>query len=95
MGLGILAGKRDFLHFDQWLAERIRNGGQPFVHALLNYLETHVLNQVINNRPGQSSGNTEPTNSYGNVNEELLEKSQLTLETLGIIFENLLQSLNN
>ena len=26
VGLGILAGKRDFLHFDQWLAERIRNG---------------------------------------------------------------------
>ena len=41
--LGILAGKRDFLHFDQWLCERIRNVGEPFVEALLNYLEENFL----------------------------------------------------
>jgi len=26
VGLGILADKRDFLHFDQWICERIKTG---------------------------------------------------------------------
>jgi CCR4-NOT transcription complex subunit 1 len=39
VSLGILAGKRDFLHFDQWISERIRTVGNIFVSALLNYID--------------------------------------------------------
>jgi len=31
VNLGILAGKRDFLHFDQWINEKIKSRGDVFV----------------------------------------------------------------
>ena len=39
VSLGILAGKREFLNFDQWISERIRMVGNPFISALLGYVE--------------------------------------------------------
>jgi len=39
VNLGILAGKRDFLHFDVWLASRIKDIGTPFIKALLKYIK--------------------------------------------------------
>jgi len=38
VNLGILAGKRDFLHYDQWLKERIRGVGTPFIKSLVHYV---------------------------------------------------------
>lgn len=43
MSLGILAGKRDFLHYDVWLKERIKQVGTPFVKALIKYINEHVM----------------------------------------------------
>jgi len=39
VNLWILVGKREFLHFDQWLKERLKNIGDPFISALLTYIE--------------------------------------------------------
>ena len=38
VNLGILAGKRDFLHYDVWLQGRISDVGSPFIKALIKYL---------------------------------------------------------
>lgn len=43
VNLGVLAGKREFLHYDVWLKERIKQVGKPFVHALIRYLNHNVL----------------------------------------------------
>eukprot|EP00828_Plagiopyla_frontata_P048618 TRINITY_DN9382_c0_g1_i1.p1 TRINITY_DN9382_c0_g1~~TRINITY_DN9382_c0_g1_i1.p1 ORF type:complete len:291 (-),score=29.14 TRINITY_DN9382_c0_g1_i1:50-922(-) len=75
VSLGILANRRDFLHFDQWIAERIRTQGNHFIRALLNYIEENLMQGC---RQQQS--------------QQTLEKSQLTIETLSVIFQNLLIS---
>lgn len=41
--IGILAGKREYLHFDVWLKERIKGVGTPFIKALLDYLNQNVI----------------------------------------------------
>jgi hypothetical protein len=41
--LGILAGKRDFLHYDVWLKERIKKVGTPFVQSFLKYINQQVI----------------------------------------------------
>ena len=38
VNLGILAGKREFLHYDVWLKERIKKVGTPFVNAFIAYI---------------------------------------------------------
>lgn len=38
VNLGILAGKREFLHYDVWLKERIKKVGTPFVQAFIKYI---------------------------------------------------------
>ena len=43
VNLGILAGKRDFLHYDVWLKERIKKVGTPFVKAFIKYINEHVI----------------------------------------------------
>lgn len=46
VNLGILAGKRDFLHYDVWLQSRIRDVGTPFIKALLKYIKEHIVNPI-------------------------------------------------
>eukprot|EP00357_Protocruzia_adherens_P000890 CAMPEP_0115022650 /NCGR_PEP_ID=MMETSP0216-20121206/31709_1 /TAXON_ID=223996 /ORGANISM="Protocruzia adherens, Strain Boccale" /LENGTH=1059 /DNA_ID=CAMNT_0002395439 /DNA_START=131 /DNA_END=3307 /DNA_ORIENTATION=- len=75
--LAILAGKRDFLHFDQWLSERIRTAGDKFVKHIISYLHYYVV------MPCKGVKDREKIDLH-------LERSQLSLETLTIIFENLL-----
>lgn len=36
--LAILAGKREFLHFEPWITDRIKNAGNPFLRATLGYI---------------------------------------------------------
>lgn len=43
VNLGILAGKRDFLHYDVWLKSRIKDIGAPFIKALLKYIKEHII----------------------------------------------------
>lgn len=43
VNLGILAGKRDFLHYDVWLKGRIDSIGSPFIKALIKYLKEHII----------------------------------------------------
>lgn len=47
VNLGILAGKRDFLHYDVWLQTRIQNIGTPFIKALLKYIKDHIINPIV------------------------------------------------
>jgi CCR4-NOT transcription complex subunit 1 len=76
VNLAILAVKRDFLHIDQWLAERIAKIGDDFIECLLNYIKENVIAQC-RDVTSQSQ------------KENILEKCQLSLESLAIIFENL------
>ena len=76
VNLAILAVKRDFLHIDQWLNDRITKVGDDFIECLLIYIKENVIKQC------------KDITSHS-VKENILEKCQLTLESLAIIFENL------
>jgi len=76
VNLGILSAKRDYLRLEQWLSERISTVGDDFIAALLNYLKENVINQC-----------KDVTNQV--QKENILEKSQLSLDSLAKIFENL------
>lgn len=43
VNLGILAGKREFLHYDVWLKERIKKVGTPFVKAFIKYINEQII----------------------------------------------------
>lgn len=47
VNLGILAGKRDFLHYDVWLQSRIAEVGTPFIKALVKYMKEHIIMPII------------------------------------------------
>ena len=74
VNLAILAVKRDFLHIENWLNERIKTVGDDFVLALIDYIKENLINHCKGNNKNK---------------ESILEKSQLTLESLGVILENL------
>jgi len=76
VSLGILAAKRDFLHLDQWIAKRIRSIGNPFITAIFKYLDEHIFDPCRNTHSSQY--------------ETVLERSQLSLESLVIIFQTLM-----
>jgi len=46
VNLGILAGKRDFLHYDVWIKSRIKDVGTPFINALIKYIQDHIIYPV-------------------------------------------------
>lgn len=75
VNLGILAVKRDFLHMEQWLKDRINKVGDDFIEAILNYIKINLF--------AHCKGNS--TNK-----ENVLEKAQLSLESLAIILETLI-----
>lgn len=74
--LAILAGKRDFLHFDHWMTDRIKSVGEPFVVSLIAYLEDCIM------RKTKDQATHDPP-------DKRLEKSYLSPEKLAVIFENL------
>ena len=46
VNLGILAGKRDFLHYDVWIKSRIKDVGSPFINALIKYIQENIITPV-------------------------------------------------
>ena len=74
VNLAILAVKRDFLHIEQWLKERIETVGDDFILALLEYIKDNLISHYKTNTINK---------------ESILEKSQLTFESLAVILENL------
>lgn len=74
--LGILAAKREFLHLDKWVKKQIENEGTPFVAHILQYLERNIIDRL------KDRSNTLNT-------DEILDKSQLNIEKLTILFENI------
>lgn len=73
---GLLAIKRDFLHLEHWIKERIANGKEPFVKTLLDYLQKNLLDIIKEN----------PDNR---IVDGIFDKAQITKESLAVIFEKL------
>jgi len=82
--LATLAIKRDFLHIDQWIYERIEKRGDNFILALLDFIKQNVINEY-RTIVASSSRNV----NFFNMKDQILEKSQLTIEAISIIFEHL------
>ena len=90
--LAMLAAKRDFLHFDNWIHGLINQEGSPFIKSLFNYLENTLL------KPAEDANEDE------RKIDKLMERSLITegklkdpeknfyyllIERLQMIFENL------
>ncbi|CAD8056662.1 unnamed protein product [Paramecium sonneborni] len=88
--LGILAGKREYLNFDIWLNERIKSQGIPFVNVLLQYIDENVIQQI---KEYQLKSGL-PSGQLGQMQmqqlDQILDKGQLKLEMITIIFEQLM-----
>ena len=74
VNLAILAIKRDFLHIENWLKERIQTVGDDFVLTLIDYLKENLINHCKGNIKSK---------------ESVLDKSQLSIESLAVILENI------
>lgn len=99
VNLGILAGKRDFLHYDVWLQSRIKEVGTPFINALLKYIKDHIINPInehIKMKTNPTSGALEITpDRLENYKQQVLERSHLSKEKLCITLEHLINPINN
>ena len=90
ISLGILASKREFLHFEHWFCKRLRKDGNIFIEALLKYIEENLIIPCVSMETQFGSCNVNMNYQLEAQAKLVLEKSQLSLESLGIIMENLL-----
>lgn len=86
VSLGLLASKREFLHFEHWITDRIKTVGNNFITAILRYIEENIISPCAK---CLETAQTLPQNLLTNF-DNILEKAQLTLESFAIIFDNLL-----
>ena len=78
--LALLASKRDYLHIEQWIKKSIEKYGDVFINSLLDYLKINII------QPCQMNLNI---NQKENNKASILEKAQLSLESLSIILNTL------
>ena len=89
VSLGILAGKRDFLHYEMWLKNRIKDIGSPFIEALLKWIEdsiTYPVQDFTKRNAGMLASNPD---QFESQKTSLLEKSHLTKERLQMTMDYL------
>lgn len=76
VSLGVLAAKKEQLNLEQWLTERVKTAGNQFVTAVIKYINDNVI---------------EPCNHSSDMHPDgVLERANLSLETLPLIFQLLL-----
>jgi CCR4-NOT transcription complex subunit 1 len=94
VNLAILAGKRDFLHYDVWLQRRISDVGTPFIKALLKYIKEHIVTPIFEYQK-RNPNTPEPTADQLELfKQQVLERSHLSKEKLCITIENLSTQVN-
>ena len=86
--LGLLASKRDYLHIEKWLKKNIDDYGDDFVISLLDYLNINIVQPC---RVNKDSGIELNEANKANI----LEKAQLSQESLCIILNTLNSFTNN
>lgn len=89
VNLGVLAGKRDFLHYEVWIKSRIKDVGSPFINALVKYINENIIipvNTFITQNQQMAEQNPEGFEQQKNT---ILEKSHLSKEKLIQTIEHL------
>lgn len=76
ISLAILSAKRDFLHLDHWLTEKITQHGNRFVGGLIKYLETNLMMGLKQREKAQSKA--------------VLDQSHLNKNSLAVIFDKII-----
>ena len=81
IALALLAIKREFLRLENYVEERLINGGPEWIENFIRYVYNNVYLPL-----------KDVSNPSKKTIEDVLEKSQLTMNGLAIIFENFLLS---
>lgn len=81
ISLALLAIKREFLRLENYVEGRLMNGGPQWIDNFIKYVINNVYIPL-----------KDLTNPPKKIIEDVLEKSQLTMNGLAIIFENFLLS---
>ena len=93
VNLGILAGKREFLHYDVWLKERIKKVGTPFVKAFIKYINEQLLipckDYMVQSGFAHRQLTMEDQELLERVRDSILERAHLTKERLCMTMEHL------
>jgi hypothetical protein len=82
VNLGVLAGKRDFLHYDVWIKSRIKDVGSAFINALIKYINENIIipvNNFIMQNQQMIENNPEGFEQQKNA---ILERSHLSKDKL-------------
>lgn len=83
--LALMAVKREFLRLEYWVNDRLSTCGLDWVESFLRYLHWFLIVPLY-----EKEADFEPrTQSKASI-EDVLEKSQLTMNAIAIIFENFL-----
>ena len=93
VNLGILAGKREFLHYDVWLKERIKKVGTPFVKSFIKYINEQIIipckEFMISNGYAVKQLTQEDQDIIERARDAILERSHLSKERLCMTMEHL------
>ena len=93
VNLGILAGKREFLHYDVWLKERIKKVGTPFVKSFIKYINEQIIipckEFMISNGYVVKQLTQEDQDIIDRARDGILERSHLSKERLCMTMEHL------
>lgn len=81
ISLALLAVKREYLKLESWLEKSLKESPREFAESFMRYLNVHIFT------PLKRAGD-------GDTRDEILEKSQLTINSIAIIFENFLLNAN-
>ncbi len=81
--LGVLAGKRDYLHFDVWVKARIQEVGTNFIKPLLKYIVDDIITPISTSDKSETSKNN------------ILDRAHLCPEKLAMVMEHLSDLQNN
>jgi hypothetical protein len=89
VNLGVLAGKRDFLHYDVWIKSRIKDVGTPFINALIKYIQDNIIAPVSEFvMQNQTLAESSPEN-FEQQKSQILERSHLSKEKLILTIDHL------
>lgn len=93
VNLGILAGKREFLHYDVWLKERIKKVGTPFVKSFIKYINEQIIipckDYMVQNGLVGKQISPEEQEAADHARDLILERAHLSKERLCMTMEHL------
>lgn len=77
ISLSLLAVKREFLRLENWIEGRLQNGSLAWIESFMQYFYNNLIYPFL-----------DYSNHQKTYIEEVIERSQLSMNTIAVVFEN-------